>query len=42
MVWQIAAVMATIMGVVGWIFLVRTSLKLSVAKGCDSDLSDWA
>ena len=33
--------MATITGVVGWVLLVRTSLKLSVAKGCDSDLSDW-
>ena len=42
MVWQIAAAMATIMGVVGWVLLVRTSLKLSVAKGCYSDLSDWA
>jgi hypothetical protein len=34
MVWQITAVMATIMGAVGWALLVRTSFKLSVAKGC--------
>jgi hypothetical protein len=34
MVWQIAAAVVTIMGVAGWVLLVRASLQLKVPNGC--------